>query len=52
MISLISGILKNDTNELINKTEIDSQIQKTKVWLPKGIAVGGGQGGDKLGAWD
>ena len=25
MISLICGILKNDTNELIYKTEIDSQ---------------------------
>ena len=25
MISLINGILKNDTNELIYKTEIDSQ---------------------------
>ena len=35
MISLISGILKNDTNELINKTEIDSQTSKTNLWLPK-----------------
>ena len=26
MISLICGILKNDTNELIYKTETDSQI--------------------------
>ena len=27
---------KNDTNELIYKTEIDSQTQRTKLWLPKG----------------
>ena len=35
MISLTGGILKNDTNELIYKTEIDSQTQKTNLWLPK-----------------
>ena len=28
--------LKNDTNELIYKTEIDSQTQKTNLWLPRG----------------
>ena len=27
---------KNDTNELIYKTEIDSQILKANLWLPKG----------------
>ena len=27
---------KNDTNELIYKKEIDSQTQKTNLWLPKG----------------
>ena len=31
-------ILKNDTNELIQKTEIDPQTQKTNLWLPKGKA--------------
>ena len=35
MTSLIFGILKNDTNELIYKTEIDSLTQKTNLWLPK-----------------
>ena len=30
MISLTGGILKNDTNELIYKTEIDSQHTKKK----------------------
>ena len=33
---------KNDTNELINKTETDSQTLKTNLWLPKG--KGGGKG--------
>ena len=39
--------LKNITNELIYKTETDSQTQKTNLWLPKGK---GGMG--KLGVWD
>ena len=29
-------ILKNYINELIYKTETDSQILKTNLWLPKG----------------
>ena len=36
MILLICRIFKNDTNELVYKTEIDSQTQKTNLWLPKG----------------
>ena len=40
MVSLTCGILKNDTNELIYKTERDAQIQKTNLRLPKG--KGGG----------
>ena len=43
-------IFKNDTNELIYKTETDSQISKTNLWLPK--AKHGGGGPDKLGACD
>ena len=34
MISLICGILKNGTNELINKTEVESWMSKTNLWLP------------------
>ena len=42
MISLICGSKKqNDTDELIYKTETDSQTQKTNLWLPKGKAGGG-----------
>ena len=33
--------LKKNTNELINKTEIDPQTSKANTWLPKG------EGGDK-----
>ena len=36
-----------DTNELIYKTEIDSQTEKTDLWLPKRK----GGGGHKLGVW-
>ena len=37
MISLLCGIkfFKNNTNELIYKTETDLQISKTNLWLPK-----------------
>ena len=34
-LSLIYGIFKKDTNELICRTEIDSQNLKN-LWLPKG----------------
>ena len=37
--------LEYDTNELVYKTETDSQIQKTNLWLPKGK----GKGRAKLG---
>ena len=36
MISFICGIFKNDTNELMYKTETDSLTYKTNLWLPKG----------------
>ena len=36
-------------NELIYKTETDSQTWKTNLWLPKGKKEGGK---DKLGVWD
>ena len=34
--------LKYHTNNLISKTETDSQTYKTNSWLPKGRARGGG----------
>ena len=47
MISLMWEILKKDTSELIYKTEMDSQTQKTNLWLPKGRGEK-----DKLRYWD
>ena len=38
---LIWGILKKDSNELMYRTEKDSQTLKI-VWLPKGTGGGGG----------
>ena len=35
------NLKKKDTNELIYKTEIDSQTWETNLWLPKG--KGGGR---------
>ena len=35
MISIICGIKKNDTNELIYKTETDSLTSKTNLWSPR-----------------
>ena len=34
--------LKYGTNELIYKTETDSQTQRTDLWLPRGRGVGEG----------
>ena len=42
MVSLIYGILKNNTNELIYKTEMDSQTSKTKLMVTKGERLVGG----------
>ena len=38
--------LKYDTNELIYKTETDSQTHRTDLWLPRGW------GREVLGVWD
>ena len=36
MMSLICGILKDDTNELTYKTEIDTQTEIISLWSPTG----------------
>ena len=36
------NLTKKDTNELIYKTETDSQTFKTNLWLPKGTGCGEG----------
>ena len=35
-IPLTCGILKNDTNQLIYKTETGERTLKTNLWLPRG----------------
>ena len=42
MLSFKCGILKNHTNELIHKTETNSQTLKTSLWLQKWKGVGEG----------
>ena len=42
----LCGILKNDANELIEKTETDSQTLNTNYSYQRG------KGGDKLEVWD
>ena len=42
IISLICGIYKKGTSELLYETEIESQMQKTNLWLPKGKGWGEG----------
>ena len=34
-IIYLCGIQKNGTDELICKTEIETQIQKTDLWIPQ-----------------
>ena len=41
------GNLRNDVNELIYKTETDSQTQRTNLHLPKG--KGGGEVNQEVG---
>ena len=36
IISLTYGIQKNGTDELICKVEIETQMQRTNVWIPRG----------------
>ena len=48
MISLICGIQKNDTNELVYKAEVDPQTEN-KLTVTKGERW---LGRDKLGVWD
>ena len=47
MISLICGIQKNGTDDLICKAEIETQMQRTNLWIPRGEGER-----DELGDWD
>ena len=41
ILTHICGIYKNGTNELVCKAEIETQLQTTKVWTPRGESGGG-----------
>ena len=41
LILLKCGIQKNGRDELMCKAEIESQMQKTNLWLPRGKGRGG-----------
>ena len=47
LISLIYGLQKNDTDELICKAEIETQTQRTDVQI-----AGEEERWDELGKWD
>ena len=36
IISLVCGIQKNSRDELICKAEVESQMKRTNLWLPRG----------------
>ena len=44
----ICGIQKNGIDDLICKTETETQTQRTNIWTPSGEEVGW----DELGDWD
>ena len=51
-ITYMWNLIKNNTNGLIYKTEIDSHILKANLWLLKGILGWDGAESDKFGDWD
>ena len=40
--------LENGTDELVCKAEIETQMQRTNIWIPRGENGGGGGGGGVL----
>ena len=51
ILTHICGIQKNGTGEPVYKAEIETQMQRTNVWTPRGESSGG-WGWDELGDWD
>ena len=52
ILTHICGIQKNGTDEPVYKTEIETEMQRTNVWTPKGESGVGGGWWDELGGWD
>ena len=46
------GTQKNGTDEPVCRAEIETQMQRTNVWTPKGESVGGGSGGGGVMNWE
>ena len=47
----ICGIQKNGTDEPVCKAEIETQMQRTNVWTPRGENCRGGGGGGVM-SWE
>ena len=45
ILTHICGTQKNGTDELVRRAEIETQMQRTNVWTPRGEVAGGGGGG-------
>ena len=45
ILTHICGIYKNGTDEPVCRAEIETQMQRTNVWTPRGKSGGGGGGG-------
>ena len=42
ILTHICGIQKNGTDEAVCKAEVETQMQRTNVWTPRGESLGGG----------
>ena len=45
ILTHICGIQKNGTDETVSKAEIETQMQRTNIWTPRGESGKGGGGG-------
>ena len=52
ILTHICGTQKNGTDELVCKAEIETQMQRTNIWTPRGESGGCGWWWDELGDWD
>ena len=52
ILTHICGTQKNGTAEPVCQAEIETQMQRTKVWTLRRESGGGWGGGDELGDWD
>ena len=52
ILTHICGTQKNGTYEPVCREEIETQMQRTNVWTPRGESGGGGWWWDELGDWN